>query len=343
VIHRALAAFALFGLLISASATSLGVEPAGGPPFPDESDPVEHAGEAPDASVNERSWLDDRTGSSAADGTLGEAGATGSGFTLGAFIILLGLGGGAVALHLKRQKLSPIPKHESRLDVLSQSRIGPKAYAVTAHVGGRVMLLGVTDHNVTLLTWLDAQGKPDEGDAAEPEEADTSSDELPDDYPGSALRPSSVRPQAPLATTHDLKRFREALRGALELRKDSPLSRIPASPLSAASTLAAQTTDVVLSQSAAGRAAAPAAPLILEVAAAPGTTAVHSSAPASLRRKRQRRVERATAAARESAAPAQKNGAATSKTKAASSSDDGESSFEGQVAGLKSSRAAKRL
>src|SRR5262245_37519697 len=189
---------------MSASASSFGVEPAGGPPFPDEIDTELHAGEdAPDASVSEYPWLDERRSSASADDKLGGAASAGSGFTLGALIILLGLGGAAVALHFRRQKLAPIPKHESRLDVLSQSRIGPKAYAVTAHVGGRVMLLGVTDHNVTLLTWLDAHDKPDESDAAEPEAVDaTRDDELPDDYPGSALRASSVQPRTSFASTH---------------------------------------------------------------------------------------------------------------------------------------------
>jgi flagellar biogenesis protein FliO len=41
-----------------------------------------------------------------------------------------------------------------KLEVLASTRISPKAHAVVASVGGRVMLLGVTDHSVRRLAWI---------------------------------------------------------------------------------------------------------------------------------------------------------------------------------------------
>jgi flagellar biogenesis protein FliO len=159
-------------------------------------------------------------------------------------VIVLGLAGAAIYMRFKRQTALPLSPSESRLTVLSSSRVGPKAYAVTAHVGGRVLLLGVTDHGVANLGWLDPR-EPEatvrERDATdEPDE----SDDLPDDYPGSALRASKV-PPVPFATTHELKRFQEVLRGAVSSRTELPIRpSYPARP-DAASTLAARTTDVV--------------------------------------------------------------------------------------------------
>lgn len=324
-ILRALAA-ALLGCVISVSTPALAVDPAGGPPHDPDSQEELIGPDAPDASLSERSWLGESSASSHPE-ALGGSSSAGSGFTLGALIILLGLGGAAIALHLKRQKSLPIPKHESRLDVLSSSRIGPKAFAVTAHVGGRVMLLGVTDHNVTLLTWLDT----DDADDAETEDENEASEAddagLPDDYPGSALRESSpgasaavrqsaVHSKKAFASSHDLKRFQEVLRGAIHLKSDAPLLRAPlSSPPSAASTLAAQTADVVFAGGAAPRASAPPQ----ESPAAPADAPLASLRPASLRRKRQRRNE---------------NAAPRAKTRGATSADVLESLVEGQVAGL---------
>jgi hypothetical protein len=186
-----------------------------------------------------------------------------------------------------------------------------------------VLLLGVTDHQVTNLGWLD----PPELEAMAPAElpeaeaAALETDELPDDYPGSALRAaaqqaslppgSSVQP-SPLTSSHNLRRFQEVLRGAIPAQAPSLRSpRVPTPsyellgrsslppPPDAASTLAALTSDVIGSEVApTGR----------------------SVAPASLRRKRQRRQE------------------LTSKPKAAAQAASDESannSLEGQVAGLR--------
>jgi flagellar biogenesis protein FliO len=266
-----------------------------------------------------RSWL--ARGDSALSAPPSESSGTSTGLTLGAVVIVLGLGAAAVALRFKRQKLAPLSPSESRLTVLSSSRVGPKAYAVTAHVGGRVLLLGVTDHSVTNLGWLDAT-EPDApaGERAEAEsEPDAEGDELPDDYPGSALRTSS--PPGPFASSRALERFQEVLRGAATSRTELPMrpsyaGRAP----DAATLLAAQTTDVV----AAGAAhAAPAAAPALAAAPAP------VAGPLSLRRKRRGRDSFPPREPREPrvAAPSRAPKAPTPNP-----------SLEGQVAGLRQLR-----
>jgi len=246
-----------------------------------------------------RSWLTQSSGPSAI-ATPEESGGSGTGLTIGAVLLLLGLAAAAIVMRFKRQQLSPLGPSESRLTVLSSSRVGPKALAVTAHVNGRVLLLGVTDHTVTNLGWLD----PREAEAAENQRSerqdDAAEDDLPDDYPGSALRASRVPPA--FASSSNLKRFQEVLRGAEESRTELPLrpSYHP-SPLDAASLLAAQTSDVV--------GGAPVKP---------------QAAPVSLRRKRR---------GRDSIPPRDVRPAAAS-----ASQKPAPPSVEGQVAGLRALR-----
>jgi hypothetical protein len=189
------------------------------------------------------------------------------------------------------------------------------------------MLLGVTDQNVTHLGWLDeapgddaAEAEPltIETTAAEEASALDEADDLPDDYPGSALRDAVAAP-GPLASTNDLLRFQQSLRDAVEARAPSPRvaaavrARPSASPrrANAASILAESTEDAVATRS---------------------ERAQPTRSVPSLRRKRKRRASAAPApnndfAARSSAPPAVATAA-----------------LEGQVAGLGAllSRSARR-
>jgi flagellar biogenesis protein FliO len=250
----------------AASAPSVALEPAGGSP---EAAPSASAGaDEPDASIEEapappadpgsasgaRSWLA-RGGSGPAIEPVKESTGASTGRTLGAVVLVLGLAGAAIFMRFKRQTTLPLTPSESRLTVLSSSRVGPKAYAVTAHVGGRALLLGVTDHSVTNLGWLDAR-EPEVPEAAAERDTGASdqepeSDELPDDYPGSALRAS--RAPVNFASSSELKRFQEVLRGAVSSRAELPIrpSYAPSRAPDAAMTLAAQTLDVVSSSAAA--------------------------------------------------------------------------------------------
>jgi flagellar biogenesis protein FliO len=308
---RGLAALTLLAGLAS-SGSSLALEPAGGSP---EATAAREPGGArdtePDASVERAPEPADRQSSSGARSWLArgndpapaaqENGSTTTGLTLSAIVIVLGLAGAAIYLRFKRQTTLPLTPSESRLVVLSSSRVGPKAFAVTAHVNGRVLLLGVTDHSVTNLGWLDPPELEAAPAHAETSEEETESDELPDDYPGSALR-ASKPPAVPFATTNALERFQEVLRG-VSSRNELPMrpSYAPRAAPDAATTLAAQTTDVV---------AATAPP-------------VHTAA--SLRRKR--RGGRDSIAPREPRIPAPSRGHRAS-----------DASLEGQVAGLRTLR-----
>jgi flagellar biogenesis protein FliO len=220
------------------------LEPAGGPPALEEDE-----GEAPDASVPdsaERSWLLDGQNAEPALDTSRPSALPGLGIVI-AGTVLLGLGGAAMWLRQRRAKSSPLPDAEARLKVLATSRVGPKAYAVTASAGGRVMLLGVTDQQVSHLCWLDAP------EPMQPELVPELKDELPDDYPGSALRASArvsgiPGPPEPHWTMSEgsLLRFQEVLRdAALDPNGgDRPSS---AALTDAATILAEQTRDILSS------------------------------------------------------------------------------------------------
>lgn len=314
----------------AASVPALALEPAGGSAEPAAVAPADPA-ERQDASVEEapeapaaataasngapRPWLARGGDSPLASGAREGSGA-GTGLTLGAVLLVLGLGAAAIVMRMKRQKLAPLAPSESRLTVLSSSRVGPKAYAVTAHVGGRVLLLGVTDHSVTNLGWLDPpEPSPpvrEPAEAVSEPEPEPENDELPDDYPGSALRVSS--PPVQFATSSELERFQQVLRGAVKPRPALPMrpSYVERAP-DAASTLAAQTTDVVAASA---------------VPAQPGAGAAAS--PLSLRRKRRGRE---SFPPREPREPREPRPAAPSRAAKPASP-----SLEGQVAGLRALR-----
>jgi flagellar biogenesis protein FliO len=308
--------------LSTASATSLALEPAGGAPQAEapaadgvRDASVEDTTSAADrpAPTSARSWLARSSSAPVVDNVSQPASGPGTGFTLGAVLIVVALGAAAVVLRFKKRKQLPLAPSESRLTVLSSSRVGPKAYAVTAHVNGRVLLLGVTDHNVSNLGWLDTREVEAQSVAREEPEADEADaeDELPDDYPGSALRAS--KPPPTFASASDLRRFQEVLRGAVQSRTDLPMRPSYAPPSDAASQLAAQTTDIV------GPSAA--APPVM---------------PVSLRRKRRVResLPPREPRARESLTPREPR--ATAPGRAASSAEA--ASVEGQVAGLRALR-----
>ncbi len=344
----------LCALALLIQGTALAVEPAGGPPYPPGTSPPDETAlgaEAPDASVDELGWLAPASSTDSALATTTSSSPGSSLLTLLALLLLAGLGGGALWLQRRKKAASPAAQIESRLTLLSSTRVGPKAFAVSAEVNGRVLLLGVTDHTVTHLGWLDPpeleatssveEGAPEPALAGEPGAED---DELPDDYPGSALRAAAAAqqssllpPASPLTSSQNLRRFQEVLRGAVPARPN-PL-RAPSAPAprpegrpsfplgsDAASTLAALTSDVVPSGALLGNATLPGA----LPSSAPAATAHppseppsgRSVAPASLRRKRQRRQEQLGSKAPRAAA----------KTPAP---EPEPAELEGQVAGLR--------
>ena len=64
---------------------------------------------------------------------------------------------GGVAYYARRRRRPALPgvSKEQQPRVLGSTRIGPKATAVVVEVGGKRILLGVTEHAVNNLAWLD--------------------------------------------------------------------------------------------------------------------------------------------------------------------------------------------
>jgi len=323
-----------------AAGQAAAIAPAGGPPGPAEEDAVETATAAdpPDASVEDRSWL--RQSSDSESSVAVGSDSRSPLLTLLALLLVAGLGAGALWLQRKKRTSSPIAGTDARLTLLSSTRVGPKAYAVSAEVSGRVLLLGVTDHSVTHLAWLDAPEPdlPEELSSPEPEAmaetqayAQETSDDLPDDYPGSSLRaPSqsnaplggaSLRP-SPLTTSQNLRRFQEVLRGAVPLTSQS--GRAPRAAVRDSEGAARGAAD--------SDAAATLAALTLDVVRAEPAPAGRSVAPASLRRKRQRRELDQKPTLGVSAGSSVRSARATSKAVPSAAASN---ALEGQVAGLR--------
>jgi flagellar biogenesis protein FliO len=70
-------------------------------------------------------------------------------------LVVAALGGAAFYARRRRQTGRALPRAEEKLKVLGSTRVGPKAFAVVAEVGGKRLLLGVTDQAVNTLAWLE--------------------------------------------------------------------------------------------------------------------------------------------------------------------------------------------
>lgn len=174
--------------------------------------------DAPDASADNtpRSWLAQRGARASSDSAAqSKPGATLSRTLLG-LLLLAGVAGGA--FYVRRRRLTAsVQTPAIKLEVLASTRISPKAHAVVASVGGRVMLLGVTDQSVRRLAWISpSRLKP----RAEPK-LDHTSDEAVADLPARSARieqpvrlPASPPKAAAIAKTSE-KPFRELLTRAL--------------------------------------------------------------------------------------------------------------------------------
>lgn len=140
---------------------------------------------APDASTSgaSRGWLMQRGASASETRTEARSSSSLPRVLLG-MLLLAGVGVGA--LLVRRRRLSGgVAAPAIKLEVLASTRIGPKAHAVVASVGGRVMLLGVTDQSVRRLSWISPRrlkARP----ATEPERKTT--EERPSEPPAAPLR-----------------------------------------------------------------------------------------------------------------------------------------------------------
>ncbi len=92
-----------------------------------------------------------------------------------AVVLLVGIGGYALWRRKRPVKISASP-NKTHIRVVSGTLVGPKARAVVAEVGGRLILLGVTEQSVRKLAWLESVADND----AERESGHDTSSNLPD-------------------------------------------------------------------------------------------------------------------------------------------------------------------
>jgi flagellar biogenesis protein FliO len=103
----------------------------------------------------QRSWLRESTSATTADRNKGAAGRRPISFgAIAAGLVLAALVSGAFFQRWHRRRTVRATRL-SRIHVVSATRVGPKAQLVMASVGQRLLLLGVTDSQVTKLEWLD--------------------------------------------------------------------------------------------------------------------------------------------------------------------------------------------
>ncbi len=184
---------------------------------------------APQKPEPDRSWLRQATHGVHEAAQQAPAGGVPYGGFL-ALLVVLGLGLAALRAR-KRRGATTRQAQPARVQVLGTSRIGPKAHATVIEVAGRVLLLGVTDHSVQRLLWLN-----------EPDAKRSSRDEpfsYFDSEPPQATAPRALfQAAAPVdaANENGSRSFRDIL-GAL-------LGRSPREAPSAAEQIAADTADV---------------------------------------------------------------------------------------------------
>jgi flagellar biogenesis protein FliO len=116
------------------------------------------ADESPDASEAPRSWLAPHASPKPSHV------ATGATVGLGRSLAVLALAGvlGGAALYFRQKKNKPARKSTAGLRVLSSTRVGHRAELVLAEVGGRKILLGVTESAVRKLGWIDSDEQENE-------------------------------------------------------------------------------------------------------------------------------------------------------------------------------------
>ena len=84
-------------------------------------------------------------------------------------LALVGVGGYFAWRRTRRARQNP-PLVKTHIRVVGGTLVGPKARAVVADVGGRLILLGVTEQSVRKLAWLDASEDIDASDESDDSE-----------------------------------------------------------------------------------------------------------------------------------------------------------------------------
>ena len=93
-----------------------------------------------------------------------------------AFIIVMGAG--LAALYFRKRRPLVRALGPTSLKVLSSTKVGPRAHVVSINVGGRGLLLGVTEQSVSSLGWIESRVHPsDYLLAADPDDPPEDDDE----------------------------------------------------------------------------------------------------------------------------------------------------------------------
>lgn len=158
------------------------------------------------------------------------------------------------AFFMKRRRRVNIARSSSELSVMTAARVGNKADVVVVSIGGRRLLLGVTESQVSRLCWLDGEPDPEEFAALEPRVP--MNVPAPADRRAAAAAAFSHKPVQRAHAAPGARGFRDVLRSALG--RSAPLED-PALAIAAA-------TEDVITRSASSRIATPAgAPEMVDV------------------------------------------------------------------------------
>jgi len=154
---------------------------------------------------------------------------------------------------LKRRKHQSVARAtHSDLEIVSSARVGNKAQVVVVNVGGRKVLLGVTETEVSRLAWLDAELEGD-GAVNEPFEEHEPGHfaARPQKSARAESAPSVSKPVRSPEVAAPPRRFRDALLGALGQNYKPAAAEASSTLVSgdAAVAIAEATQDVVMRSS----------------------------------------------------------------------------------------------
>jgi len=133
-------------------------------------------------------------------------------------VVLSGIGGALIWRKSRKSRLKVIPT-KTHVRVVGGTLVGPKARAVVAEVGGRLILLGVTEQSVRKLAWLDNLAEVDTDGERDAEQRFPSAPAEPEQRRSTLSRPTELRRKpAPQRS-----KFTEVLRDAVGI-KPQPLN-----------------------------------------------------------------------------------------------------------------------
>ena len=158
-----------------------------------------------------KSWLrPEAPGRSAASG-----GSSAGAALVKSLALMTALGSAGYFLWRRSHKVTDaVPVKYPHIRVLSGTPIGPKARAVVAEFGGRLILLGVTEHSVRRLAWLDSaiEVAPDHAKDALVPPADASP------APGGQTKTGPATARSKTTIHHHTSKFSDVLRDAVGIK-----------------------------------------------------------------------------------------------------------------------------